>query len=1745
MADETRVWVRTSVLDRLVYGKARSSARRSMIANDGGDNSLRNWGWARGHIINNESGAKGKSGEDALKEGGGELQVYVLDEESAHHRTNVTIPPSEIQEGNMVMANVYEGEESDDEEDDGYGVEDDLVEPGSAFPDDLIILTHLHEPAVVYCLRKRYGYDKIYTATGPILLALNPFKNCESLYSNESMKKYYANGEKKMLMSGSANASSVNAGDEEEKKEEILEGGDEDVLPPHVYGLADHSFRSMMIKLEEGADGGGGATPRKGRKVGGGASGCDQAILVSGESGAGKTVTTKFIMSYLAALSRRSAGKGEDSKGSATDKSSKGRVNIEQQVLQSNPILESFGNARTIRNDNSSRFGKFIEIQFTKTGGLVGASIETYLLEKVRLITQAEGERNYHIFYEMIQGMEEEECEKFSLSNYTAEDFHMTSVSGTYDRRDGVEDVETFSDLLHAMEIIGFQQSEQDDIFAVTSAMLHASNLGFNSLSADESEIDRDNEHLEAVLGLMGVTADALNRALCYFSIMAGKEKHVRSLPKAKAEKGIEALIKTTYGALFTYIVGRINASITVKDAAGADNKPARGRSASATKRAASIGVLDIFGFESFKHNSFEQLCINYCNEALQQQFNLFVLKNEQDEYEREGIQWSFISFPTNEDVLDLIGKKGSGILPILDDQCRAPGTTDKTFANDIYQKCKEHSRFEANFRQVGALKFGINHYAGSVEYDTTGFVEKNKDELPKEATELLMGSTSELVKKLANIIAGPSAETAGKPAARGRGKSSSTRITVGGQFKEQLTELRTKIDKTSPHYVRCLKPNDQLIPDQFDPVIVADQLRCAGVVEAVRVSRAGYPQRYTHSAFTNRYRILGLRELKKASRATKRKRPVDVIVAAVARQVVESENDDKEETMEENKTRGKKGAKGAKEEPVDLVAVGLQVGKTKVFLRRKAYEIIERMRSRHMAQAAVRIQTVARRYVALRDYATMRWLFIKLQGQVRRKAAVASMQETRQEHTATMIQAAFRMHALRKRHLAKITTVRWLQRMHRGRMGRARYEVLNRERKAKLVQKYWRRYSLNKHYREMKRAIPVIQCAIRCYWARVVYRELKAGARDLANVAEERNELKRETQLLKSELEKAKMVAKEAVQEAVIAMKEAAEGGGMSAEEEAELESLRKEVQSLRDNLEEAETVFTNELRRAERAETQAKVSSEYALALEKKAEKTEQRLHGAETLLEEKVKESTKKEEQIAGLKMMLQEAEESAASVVARQVESMSSEEAKKLQKAIEELEGQLRAANERAEAAEGEIEEMEGQLRSANRRSEAAEGEVDKIEGHLRAANNRAESSEEVATTSSSSTSSSSFTGSGTMAELHEENDRLKKELRMRDEMDAARGMALHSPKLSAPPADRSNMSAVTGSILLTVPNIDLQLEAARSEIEELNMKLTVAKQEAAEAVEHATTTISEAATELDKAEKMSPMAAINEDEQPDEKTMEIFTLQDEVSRLNKELRGERAKINQAGGGTKDMDPNSPDMLIRRYEELRRLSEALVAKDKEVDRLKGELSTALKKPGENGNIGFGSGLNHNVEDMEMFLIAHRDELNALRQVNQILRSDIEQSRKESNELRFKLKEETERSTAELESFAETLRGVDELRKAAEVMSREITKNRKQYIAEENDAAALDASAAMHRMNEANEILDRANGAPSNGLPWWQKVGQGISDTWTGETKTLGYEPKPITHRPSKHRNSKDGRKRHKRRGSGDQSVISAFF
>ncbi|EEC47670.1 predicted protein, partial [Phaeodactylum tricornutum CCAP 1055/1] len=757
--------------------------------------------------------------------------------------------------------------------------------------DDLIGLTHLHEPAILHALRLRYDADIIYTATGPILIAVNPFKRMDHIYNDSVMETYRVQGEEGTRR-----------------------------LAPHVYQTSDDAYRQRNAPT-------------------------NQSVLVSGESGAGKTVTTKIVLNYFAMLSKRRA---ETTRSTPSKSGSPARegVSIEQQVLKSNPILESFGNARTIRNDNSSRFGKYIDIRFTRSGKLSGASVETYLLEKVRLIHPGLGERNYHVFYQFLAAATPRERRELYIGNMQYGDFRLLSQSGTYDRRDGVSDGTNHQEMLDAMSTMGFSPEIIRSLMRLVTGVLFAGNCTFTSSRDGEScRLDETDAAL-ACAALLGISFEGLAASLTARVILAGDEIVHKPLTIEESTKALEALIKAVYGAMFDFIVETVNESIV-------DER--------ATDGTASIGVLDIFGFETFETNSFEQLCINYTNEALQQQFNKYVFKLEQQEYEKEGIMWKFISFPDNQDVLDLIDKKHTGVLALLDEQCILPRSTDEKYTRYLYGRCDNHPRFNASSAQRVDHLFSIEHYAGYVEYNTDSWIEKNKDQLPAASSDLLKSSTFEFINEIQKFVR--SEERAG----RGTVATKS----VSSQFSTQLRILRARIDETVPHYIRCLKPNDELASDYFEPKNVVEQLRCGGVLEAVRVSRAGYPTRYPHEVFLARYYILG---------------------------------DQRDETPQKSVSEF---------ESLDFASrcavAGLQLGRTKVFLRREAFDRIEGMRSDKFHFAASLIQKVVRGKLGVTHYMQMRQAVIIIQSTFRMKLSCYRAEGLRYLGAIVKIQNAWR----------------------------------------------------------------------------------------------------------------------------------------------------------------------------------------------------------------------------------------------------------------------------------------------------------------------------------------------------------------------------------------------------------------------------------------------------------------------------------------------------------------------------------------------------------------------------------------------------------------------------------------------------------------------------------------------------------------------------------------------------------------
>ena len=979
------------------------------------------------------------------------LTVKVIDVENKHYGKIITIAQCHLPTSTTTTSSNNCNLTLDSNNNDMILPANDSKLP---LPSDLTQLTHLHEPAVVNCLHRRYllttpngtndNVGGMYTASGPILVAINPCRTITGLYNDDAMKLYWMWGER-------------NGATPVEK-----DGGATTVTtmsqppPPHVFAVADSAYRGMMRGLDFTRNMDPLSTVVPAAVVV-----ANQSVLVSGESGAGKTVTTKYIMQYLAALSKKvdgsrisiggGCGSGSGVKDAKLNRhhytpthhynqqrtssnnkdssSSSSCSTIEQRVLQSNAILEAFGNARTLRNDNSSRFGKFIELRFSNRGRLIGACIDTYLLEKARIVGHTSGERTYHIFYEVLAkgSLSASERNKFGLSESTsAADFAITTSHGGADKsqliHNGYNDhVKMFHEVRSAMNTMGFSKVEQMEIVQSVCGILHLSNL---TLSGDDDTfvdindgegcvLNRNNPSLMSAILLLGVTYEALNAAVTTVQFTAVNEMVTKSLTVSQAIRSIQALIKGVYDSIFALLVERINSCIVGRSPLSVEDD----EELVLVNGGAFIGLLDIFGFESFDTNSFEQLCINYCNESLQQQFNRFVFKLEQQEYIREGINWSMIEFEDNQDILDLIETKHGGILTLLDEQCKlGMRCNEKTFLSAVYKTHlsaeESNKRFNANKKQQSQGKFAIVHYAGVVEYDTAGFLEKNKDEMPMIASELFTNSSFLFIQDIGkhfstkmNVNDADAIPTNATPSKR----SSISRVSVGGQFSNQLHKLRRRIDETHPHYIRCLKPNDRLQPGRIDLDIVVDQLRCGGILEAIRVSRAGFPHRYTFDQFYSRFGILSsalmtaTEQLKLGKESTtlqppgKRKghtpmkqridpkKSCETLVRIITRWVLAER--EKNKVMNANK-EGKNEADELEISPRSFwkspssnkdnqtiagsSEAGIQLGATKVFLLQDTFDRIERSRGQILASNATKIASMARMYLALRAFKPM-----------------------------------------------------------------------------------------------------------------------------------------------------------------------------------------------------------------------------------------------------------------------------------------------------------------------------------------------------------------------------------------------------------------------------------------------------------------------------------------------------------------------------------------------------------------------------------------------------------------------------------------------------------------------------------------------------------------------------------------------------------------------------------------------------
>ncbi|KAJ5794925.1 hypothetical protein N7457_001524 [Penicillium paradoxum] len=641
--------------------------------------------------------------------------------------------------------------------------------------DDMAELTHLNEASVVHNLHTRYQSDLIYTYSGLFLVTINPY--CPlPIYTNEYIKMYKGRG-----------------------REETR---------PHIFAMADEAFRNLV---EEGKN---------------------QSILVTGESGAGKTENTKKVIQYLAAVATSDTPYGRSGTKQITG--------LSQQILRANPILEAFGNAQTVRNHNSSRFGKFIRIEFSRSGQISGAWIDWYLLEKSRVVKPNPDERNYHIFYQLLQGADSQTREKLLLSDLQIEDF--AYMRDGNDSIVGVSDQEEWNALIEAFHVMNFDEEDQLCILQTIAAVLHLGNVGVAkaSVRADQAALAPDGySSMEKACYLLGIEADDFVKGLLHPRVKAGREWVERVQTPDQVRMGLDALAKGIYERGFGDLVTRINSQLG-RSMASDDNY--------------FIGVLDIAGFEIFDHNSFEQLCINYTNEKLQQFFNHHMFVLEQEEYAREQIEWQFIDFGKDlQPTIDLIELTNPiGIFSCLDEDCVMPKATDKSFTEKLHGLWdRKTPKYRASRLSQG---FVLTHYAAEVEYTTHDWLEKNKDPLNDNITRLLAASKAPHVANLFSDCADSEEDGGNHP--RSRVKKGLFR-TVAQRHKEQLSSLMAQLHSTHPHFVRCILPNHKKRAKTLNAPLVLDQLRCNGVLEGIRIARTGFPNRLPFTEFRQRYEVL------------------------------------------------------------------------------------------------------------------------------------------------------------------------------------------------------------------------------------------------------------------------------------------------------------------------------------------------------------------------------------------------------------------------------------------------------------------------------------------------------------------------------------------------------------------------------------------------------------------------------------------------------------------------------------------------------------------------------------------------------------------------------------------------------------------------------------------------------------------------------------------------------------------------
>uniref|UniRef100_A0A8C3Y8F3 Myosin VC n=25 Tax=Passeriformes TaxID=9126 RepID=A0A8C3Y8F3_CATUS len=773
---------------------------------------------------------------------------------------------------------------------------------------DLTALSYLHEPAVLHNLKIRFVESKlIYTYSGIILVAINPYKQLP-IYGDAIIHAY----------------SGQNMGD----------------MDPHIFAVAEEAYKQMARNNK------------------------NQSIIVSGESGAGKTVSARYTMRYFATVSKSSSN-----------------AHVEDKVLASNPITEAVGNAKTTRNDNSSRFGKYTEISFDQNYQIIGANMRTYLLEKSRVVFQSENERNYHIFYQLCASAMQPEYEHLKLGN--AEEFNYTRMGGST-VIEGIDDRANMVETQKTFDLLGLKGDFQMDVFKMLAAILHLGNVEIAAVGDERSSI---NKHLNIFCELLGLNCDKVARWLCHRKIVTTSETVTKPMTRAQAANARDALAKKIYSHLFDFIVERINQALQFPG-----------------KQHTFIGVLDIYGFETFDVNSFEQFCINYANEKLQQQFNLHVFKLEQEEYMKEDIPWTLIDFYDNQPVIDLIEAK-MGILELLDEECLLPHGKDENWLQKLYNNfVNKNSLFEKP--RMSNTSFIIQHFADKVEYKCEGFLEKNRDTVHEVLIEILKESKFHLCANFfqdSPVSVSPFSSTINIKSARPVLKSPNKQTLLSGvfQFRNSLSLLMVTLNATTPHYVRCIKPNDEKLPFEFDSKRVAQQLRACGVLETIRISAQSYPSRWTYIEFFSRYSILMTQQ--ELSINDKKQ-----ICKIVLQRLIQDHNQ-------------------------------YQFGRTKIFFRAGQVAYLEKLRSDKLRHACILIQKRVRGWLQRRRFLSMRRAALTVQQYFRGQQAITA-RNLKQTWAAIIIQKYCRGYLVRRLcqliHVAAVT----IQAYTRGFLARKKY---------------------------------------------------------------------------------------------------------------------------------------------------------------------------------------------------------------------------------------------------------------------------------------------------------------------------------------------------------------------------------------------------------------------------------------------------------------------------------------------------------------------------------------------------------------------------------------------------------------------------------------------------------------------------------------------------------------------------------